>query len=80
MRKANRYLGVAQLGSVLEWGSRGRRFKSSHPDQNNKARREGASYYFALREMVCLVLLEPQGVKGAEPSAASGRRSEAKAQ
>lgn len=26
-------LGVAQLGSVLEWGSRGRRFKSSHPDQ-----------------------------------------------
>ena len=27
-----RYLGVAQLGSVLEWGSRGRRFESSHPD------------------------------------------------
>ena len=26
-------LGVAQLGSVLEWGSRGRKFKSSHPDQ-----------------------------------------------
>lgn len=25
-------LGVAQLGSALEWGSRGRRFKSSHPD------------------------------------------------
>ena len=28
------YLGVAQLGSVLEWGSRGREFKSLHPDQN----------------------------------------------
>ena len=27
-----RYLGVAQFGSVLEWGSRGRRFESSHPD------------------------------------------------
>ena len=23
---------VAQSGSALEWGSRGRRFKSSHPD------------------------------------------------
>ena len=27
-----RYLGVAQFGSVLEWGSRGRKFESSHPD------------------------------------------------
>ena len=27
------WLGVAQFGSVLEWGSRGRRFESSHPDQ-----------------------------------------------
>ena len=26
------YLGVAQFGSVLEWGSRGREFKSLHPD------------------------------------------------
>ena len=25
--------GVAQSGSALEWGSRGRRFKSSRPDQ-----------------------------------------------
>ncbi len=25
-------LGVAQFGSVLEWGSRGRRFESYHPD------------------------------------------------
>jgi hypothetical protein len=30
---AVKQLGVAQLGSALEWGSRGRRFKSSHPDQ-----------------------------------------------
>ena len=27
------FLGVAQLGSVLEWGSRGREFNSLHPDQ-----------------------------------------------
>ncbi len=29
------YLGVAQFGSVLEWGSRGREFKSPHSDQKN---------------------------------------------
>ena len=27
---------VAQSGSALEWGSRGRRFKSFHPDQHMK--------------------------------------------
>ena len=26
---------VAQLGSALDWGSRGRRFKSCHPDAEN---------------------------------------------
>ena len=30
--EAGGYLGVAQLGSVLEWGSRGREFESLHPD------------------------------------------------
>ena len=33
-RRPSEYLGVAQFGSVLEWGSRGRKFKSSHPDHN----------------------------------------------
>ena len=33
--EAGGYLGVAQLGSVLEWGSRGREFKSLHPDQKS---------------------------------------------
>jgi hypothetical protein len=28
--------GVAQFGSVSEWGSEGRRFKSSRPDQENQ--------------------------------------------
>ena len=27
------YLGVAQIGSALPWGGRGRRFKSGHSDQ-----------------------------------------------
>ena len=31
-----RYLGVAQFGSVLEWGSRGREFDSRHSDQRDK--------------------------------------------
>ena len=30
------YLGVAQFGSALEWGSRGRKFKSSHSDHNGQ--------------------------------------------
>lgn len=33
----NKYLGVAQLGRVPEWGSGGRRFKSSHPDQKRSS-------------------------------------------
>ncbi len=36
--KINR-LGVAQLGRVPEWGSGGRRFKSSHPDQRKSLNR-----------------------------------------
>ena len=32
------HLGVAQFGSVLEWGSRGRKFESSHPDQRSDCR------------------------------------------
>jgi hypothetical protein len=31
-----RRLGIAQLGSALEWGSRGRRFKSCYPDHIRK--------------------------------------------
>lgn len=30
------YLGVAQIGSALPWGGRGRRFKSCHSDQLNR--------------------------------------------
>ena len=41
------YLGVAQFGSVLEWGSRGREFKSLHPDQ--KVREIGLFSFLDLR-------------------------------
>ena len=30
--KEQRHPGVAQLGSALDWGARGRRFKSCHSD------------------------------------------------
>jgi hypothetical protein len=32
----SKYRGVAQLGSALVWGTRGRRFKSYRPDQLNQ--------------------------------------------
>ena len=41
------YLGVAQFGSVLEWGSRGRRFESSHPDHFPKPKGFGISFKMA---------------------------------
>ena len=31
-----KYRGVAQFGSALEWGSRGRKFDSCHSDQKKK--------------------------------------------
>ena len=34
----NPFPGVAQIGSALEWGSRGRWFDSSHSDQVNETR------------------------------------------
>ena len=40
------YLGVAQFGSVLEWGSRGRRFESSHPDFPESLRIKGFRVFF----------------------------------
>ena len=33
--------GVAQFGSALEWGSRGREFDSRHSDQNPSTERSG---------------------------------------
>ena len=39
-------LGVAQFGSVLEWGSRGRRFKSFHPDHENPWKRKVSGDFF----------------------------------
>ena len=42
------YLGVAQFGSVLEWGSRGRKFKSSHPDQKTAHSKYGLFFMLFL--------------------------------
>ena len=43
------YLGVAQFGSALEWGSRGRKFKSSHSDHYQKSNVEKSALLFCLR-------------------------------
>jgi hypothetical protein len=46
---------VAQLGSALDWGSRGRKFKSCQPDNGSevkkprKQRREALTDYYTVR-------------------------------
>jgi hypothetical protein len=40
---------VAQFGSALDWGSRGRRFKSCRPDQKiHRTRLSSGSIFFVL--------------------------------
>ena len=43
-----KWLGVAQFGSVLEWGSRGRRFNSCHPDQRKPLVRKDEAVFAVL--------------------------------
>ena len=44
------YLGVAQIGSALPWGGRGRGFKSRHSDQkSNSTFGLGCFFLFVLR-------------------------------
>ena len=38
---------VAQFGSALDWGSRGRRFKSCQPDQNVQTRAFALVFLFS---------------------------------
>ena len=38
---------MAQFGSVLEWGSRGRKFESSHPDHKTHLCPTGKGVFFA---------------------------------
>ena len=40
------YLGVAQIGSALPWGGRGRRFKSCHSDQMTASRKRSGSLFY----------------------------------
>lgn len=40
------YLGVAQIGSALPWGGRGRRFKSCHSDQTTASRKRSGSLFY----------------------------------
>ena len=40
---------VAQFGSALDWGSRGRWFESSRPDQKLQARLFGVGLFYFMR-------------------------------
>ena len=47
-----KFRGVAQFGSALDWGSRGRRFKSCHSDSKNTGTTYVAPvFYILLREV-----------------------------
>ena len=39
---------MAQFGSVLEWGSRGRKFESSHPDVPEAKKIKASGFFVAL--------------------------------
>ena len=41
-----KYPGVAQFGSALEWGSRGRKFNSCRSDQNNAEPNDWVQRFF----------------------------------
>ncbi len=59
-----KYLGVAQFGSVLEWGSRGRRFKSSHPDQNKNRWVHPIGFCFAVQGLYSGIAEGHRGSRG----------------
>ena len=50
---------MAQLGSALEWGSRGRKFKSSHPDhfKSLTTRIYGSSFFFLPSLLLALLVV-----------------------
>ena len=52
---ANKQLGVAQFGSVLEWGSRGRKFESSHSDQQKVLYSQGIQDFLFFRFCVQII-------------------------
>ncbi len=47
-------LGVAQFGSVLEWGSRGREFKSPHSDQKIALHFYAVLFFYVKRYLLTL--------------------------
>ena len=56
------YLGVAQFGSVLEWGSRGRKFESSHPDFLWQNSLDFATFFVQKGEIVAIFRYETKSV------------------
>ena len=60
----NEYPGVAQLGSALDWGSRGRGFKSRHSDQKStRAIGLGCFFIFGWRDSTFGLLTPGSGME-----------------
>ncbi len=51
---------MAQFGSALEWGSRGRKFKSSYPDQYGLCRTcyefDKAFFFLKMIDFLCFLV------------------------
>ena len=56
------YPGVAKFGIALDWGSRGRRFKSCHSDQKDKFLMKLVFFYLFMVYWVKKVRLRPSQV------------------
>jgi len=65
---------VAQLGSALDWGSRGRRFKSCRPDGARGLRAQVRALFHS-REARPLIILQARSVTICHTREPSGRRS-----
>ena len=50
--------GVAQFGSVLEWGSRGREFESRHSDQIKHLVLQNQVFFFFLKVIAAVMPFE----------------------
>ena len=57
---------VAQSGSALEWGSRGRRFKSFHPDQKFRGVTDDSVTPFSVSLAFCAISVPDFSMKASE--------------
>ena len=69
--ETNTFRGVAQIGSALGSGPRGRRFKSCHSDHNKAGQARLALFCYGRSHSICAC-----GLNGSEPLGTKGERTE----